>query len=168
MNRIYKVIWSKVKHQYVVVSELAHRDGKRSSVEKGSLRNRFAALAVCGAIAVFGAFGITGQQVFAAENYQYIAFKAADSTRVNSTDYFGPDWRNQYTYVCREVDNPQTGEKEKYWVRQGYEIELVLKERFTQSDIPDATTDTVIDARKTDPNADDGDLILSYQNTLLP
>lgn len=30
MNRIYKVIWSKVKHQYVVVSELAHRDGKRS------------------------------------------------------------------------------------------------------------------------------------------
>ena len=31
MNRIYKVIWSKVKHQYVVVSELAHRDGKRSS-----------------------------------------------------------------------------------------------------------------------------------------
>ena len=24
MNRIYKVIWSKVKHQYVVTSEFAH------------------------------------------------------------------------------------------------------------------------------------------------
>lgn len=31
MNRIYKVIWSKVKNQYVVVSELAHRDGKQST-----------------------------------------------------------------------------------------------------------------------------------------
>ena len=166
MNRIYKVIWSKVKHQYVVVSELAHRDGKRSSAASKSMRSRIAALAVCGAIAVFGSFGITEQQVFAAENYQYIAYKADDSTRVNSTQRIGPEMWNRYTYVCREVDNPQTGEKEKYWVRQGYEIELVLKERFTQSDIPDATTDTVIDARKTDPNADDGDLILSYQNTI--
>ncbi|WP_317382291.1 ESPR domain-containing protein [Megasphaera stantonii] len=31
MNRIYKVIWSKVKHQYIVVSELAHRDGKQKT-----------------------------------------------------------------------------------------------------------------------------------------
>ena len=38
MNRIYKVIWSKVKHQYVVVSELAHRDGKRSSAASRSVR----------------------------------------------------------------------------------------------------------------------------------
>ncbi|WP_317382540.1 ESPR domain-containing protein, partial [Megasphaera stantonii] len=31
MNRIYKVIWSKVKHQYVVVSELAHSCTKSTS-----------------------------------------------------------------------------------------------------------------------------------------
>ena len=43
MNRIYKVIWSKVKHQYVVVSELAHRDGKKS---KGIGRSAAALLAV--------------------------------------------------------------------------------------------------------------------------
>ena len=30
MNRIYKVIWSKVKNQYVVVSELAHSNTKSS------------------------------------------------------------------------------------------------------------------------------------------
>lgn len=32
MNRIYKVIWSKVRHCYVVVSELAKRNGKTKSV----------------------------------------------------------------------------------------------------------------------------------------
>ena len=31
MNHIYRVIWSKVKHCYVVVSEIAKRDGKSSS-----------------------------------------------------------------------------------------------------------------------------------------
>ena len=49
MNRIYKVIWSKVKHQYVVVSELAHRDGKRSNAASKSVRTLMAVLAVCGA-----------------------------------------------------------------------------------------------------------------------
>lgn len=35
MNRIYKVIWSKVRHCYVVVSELAKRNGKTKSVHTG-------------------------------------------------------------------------------------------------------------------------------------
>ena len=35
MNRIYKVIWSKVKHQYVVVSELAHSCTKSTSSRVG-------------------------------------------------------------------------------------------------------------------------------------
>lgn len=35
MNRIYKVIWSKVKHQYIVVSELAHCCTKRTSRAAG-------------------------------------------------------------------------------------------------------------------------------------
>jgi hypothetical protein len=54
MNRIYKVIWSKVKHQYVVVSELAHRDGKQSKSERSlmgtSLRAIIAAFVVTGAM----------------------------------------------------------------------------------------------------------------------
>lgn len=35
MNRIYKVIWSKVKHQYVVVSELAHSCTKGAAISAG-------------------------------------------------------------------------------------------------------------------------------------
>ena len=35
MNRIYKVIWSKVKHQYVVVSELAHSCTKSAGSRVG-------------------------------------------------------------------------------------------------------------------------------------
>ena len=43
MNRIYKVIWSKVKHQYVVVSELAHSCTKSTGRTVG--RNAAAVLA---------------------------------------------------------------------------------------------------------------------------
>ena len=36
MNKIYQVIWSKTKHMYIVVSELAHHDGKaKTTVHKG-------------------------------------------------------------------------------------------------------------------------------------
>lgn len=31
MNHIYKVVWSKVKNCYVVVSEIAHNSGKEHS-----------------------------------------------------------------------------------------------------------------------------------------
>ena len=54
MNKIYKVIWSKVKNQYVVVSELAHSSGKQIRTSRSSIRSRIAALVVCGAIAAFG------------------------------------------------------------------------------------------------------------------
>lgn len=36
MNKIYKVIWNRVRHCYVVVSELAHSQGK-TKCEKKSL-----------------------------------------------------------------------------------------------------------------------------------
>ena len=35
MNKIYQVIWSKTKHMYVVVSEIARRDGKAKSEVHG-------------------------------------------------------------------------------------------------------------------------------------
>ena len=37
MNKIYKVIWSKAKNCYVVVSEIAKRNSKRSSGVLGSV-----------------------------------------------------------------------------------------------------------------------------------
>lgn len=68
MNKIYKVIWSKVKNQYVVVSELAHSNGKQSRTAKRSLRSRIAALVVCGAIAAFGVFNALPNSAYAATN----------------------------------------------------------------------------------------------------
>lgn len=41
MNKIYQVIWSKTKHMYVVVSEIARRDGKtKSEVHSVGTQNR--------------------------------------------------------------------------------------------------------------------------------
>lgn len=38
MNRVYKVIWSKVKSCYIVASEFAKRDGKCSTDKRCSSR----------------------------------------------------------------------------------------------------------------------------------
>ena len=46
MNRIYKVIWSKVRHCYVVVSELAKKDGKSVSIRARVSKKMAASLAV--------------------------------------------------------------------------------------------------------------------------
>lgn len=54
MNQIYKVIWSRVKHYYVVVSEVAGRCGKNGGAasEKESLPIRafLCALALTGCL----------------------------------------------------------------------------------------------------------------------
>ena len=129
MNKIYKVIWSKVKHQYVVVSELAHSNGKQSRTAKRSLRSRIAALVVCGAIAAFGVFGVTEQQAFAAdtvkqaEQTQYVAFKAANSGHYEGErENFGTRQKPvYYIYTSVEIDKNTTA---KYWVREGYHLEV--------------------------------------------
>ena len=165
MNKIYKVIWSKVKHQYVVVSELAHSNGKQSRTSRNSIRSRIAALVVCGAITAFGVYGaLPMDSAFAAESYQYIAFKDDGSYGNKKSIEIGPNYYTKYTYSKTSVKNPQTGKTEYYWVRQGYSIKLEENIRFDQDDIQDATTNTVINARKTSDSANDGDLILSYQN----
>lgn len=119
MNKIYKVIWSKVKHQYVVVSELAHSSGKQSRTAKRSLRSRIAALVVCGAIAAFGVFGT--QNVMAAEPEgglatidQYVAYKynQGDRNQRGYTKVFVQD---------KNSTNPRDGQY--YWVRNGYTVE---------------------------------------------
>ncbi|MEF2773943.1 MAG: ESPR-type extended signal peptide-containing protein, partial [Megasphaera massiliensis] len=60
MNRQYKVIWSKVKHCYIVVSELVKRNGKSSSVKSKSGQKigvTLAVLALC--------FGLNGSSLAA-------------------------------------------------------------------------------------------------------
>lgn len=47
MNRVYKVIWNKVKSQYVVVSELAHRCTKSAGHTAGRRAAAIAAACLC-------------------------------------------------------------------------------------------------------------------------
>ena len=52
MNKIYKVVWSKVKHCYVVTSELAKRQTKGCGA--GSLRMATVSLGVAAALLYTG------------------------------------------------------------------------------------------------------------------
>ena len=131
MNKIYKVIWSKVKHQYVVVSELAHSSGKQSRTARKSLRSRIAALVVCGAIAAFGVYGaLPTQQAFAAEEGEisstapigglanisdYVAYRAPDDAIESTTPPEG--------YHLVNANNPENP-SQKYWVRDGFTVEF--------------------------------------------
>lgn len=142
MNKIYKVIWSKVKHQYVVVSELAHSNGKQSRTAKRSLRSRIAALVVCGAIAAFGVYGaLPVQQAFAAEtaDWQYAAI-AVDPEHPDDKSGFG-EYADQYSKVNVEGKD--------YWVRDGYHIVIEPQHRYDTVDkdnagAPMPSTDDVI------------------------
>ena len=159
MNKIYKVIWSKVKHQYVVVSELAHSNGKQSRTSRNSIRSRIAALVVCGAIAAFGVFSALPNSAFAAQTqetvtadegvaqakeYQYVAIKT-DSTARTKTYYDAE--HNAYTYHLENAGGVN------YYVRDGYSIKIEYGDRY-----PGSASDKQVVAYKTntDPNSDKG------------
>ena len=178
MNKIYKVIWSKVKHQYVVVSELAHSNGKQSRTAKRSLRSRIAALVVCGAIAAFGVFGaLPMEQAFAdgaqTTQSQYIAIGDAnreEATSHSQTGHWeGSGWDKEWVYdeYYKTIDGhtyvyTETETEGAFWVREGYTIEVVDNaERFTGAGGPDK--DIIINAYRGD-GADTDDLVQSYQN----
>ena len=81
MNRIYKVIWSKVKHQYVVVSELAHSCTKGASSRIG--KNTATVLA-----ALVLTAGIGGMSVQAANWIQGTGFGLVDQDGNSKYDKF--------------------------------------------------------------------------------
>ena len=143
MNKIYKVIWSKVKHQYVVVSELAHSNGKQSRTSRNSIRSRIAALVVCGAIAAFGVFSaLPTEQAFAAADTtspsQYIAIKY-DNSLIKykfGNEYVLKDQDyNDPRYVTQELTYIENGKKvtATFLVRKGYTLEAEYGERHDNS-----------------------------------
>ena len=180
MNRIYKVIWSKVKHQYVVVSELAHRDGKRSSAAtKSSWRAMAAALMLTGVLTAVPHVGYAVDGGVATEG-NYIAVAVVTTTDLPgkfsgewynpNSNKFGNDyyWNGRRWTKCDDsrtftvgnqsyTYNKVTVEGKTYWVRDGYTIEISHEKLY-----PGATSDVVIDAFK-ESGADDGDLLKSYQ-----
>lgn len=165
MNRIYKVIWSKVKHQYVVVSELAHRDGKRSSAASKSVRTLLAVLAVCG----MTAFGLGMQDVYAGQGEgvtasagQYVAIGEAsykDADNYNWWEGYNPNKTytqniDEHTYIYTKT------EAGNFWVREGYTIKVAHDQRFPGTN---EGIDTVIETYKGE-NADTTGILQSYQN----
>lgn len=156
MNKIYKVIWSKVKHQYVVVSELAHSNGKQSRTAKRSLRSRIAALVVCGAIAAFGVFGT--QNVMAAEPEgglatidQYVAYK------YNQGDGIQKGYKIVFVRD-KNSTNPRDGQY--YWVRNGYTVEGEYVQK------QDGSGTTFVISKVYAPNANISDVLVTSDVTI--
>ena len=131
MNKIYKVIWSKVKNQYVVVSELAHSSGKQSRTSRSSIRSRIAALVVCGAIAAFGVLPINSayaatNDVGVAKESQYVAIFATTSN-LKPNDLSETKDIDGHSYILQKLE----GTNDWYYVRDGYTIEQIEGKRFT-------------------------------------
>ena len=67
MNKIYKVIWSKVRNCYVAVSEIAKRNGKScTSVNCGARSLRMTAVTLGVAAALLGGVGFGTPAAWAA------------------------------------------------------------------------------------------------------
>lgn len=89
MNRIYKVIWSKVKHQYVVVSELAHRDGKRSKSIVCSTAALLAVFALTAGVGVAPVWAVnTADATTELIDSNYSAYLDKENTITNSEDTY--------------------------------------------------------------------------------
>lgn len=75
MNKVYKVVWNRTKHCYVVVSELAKRAGKNKSTCLTVVGKAAAALG----LGVVFLMGSAGSEVFAATGGQVIGGGGSDS-----------------------------------------------------------------------------------------
>ena len=66
LNRIFNVIWSKLKNRYVVVSEMAGRDGRQGAGRRLSGRRRAGRIAAVAALSsvAFGGTGLAIDAVF--------------------------------------------------------------------------------------------------------
>lgn len=160
MNKIYKVIWSKVKHQYVVVSELAHSNGKQSRTSRNSIRSRIAALVVCGAIAAFGVFSALPNSAYAADS-DYIAFVTTEKGQ-NANENQGDTIQIKgYNYTSTRIAKPDNSYT-WYWVRDGYNIQLERLERPGS----DGSKDYVVRAFKDGGGEVETSLVHSYQNKI--
>ena len=91
MNRIYKVIWSRVRHCYVVVSELAKRAGKEKSTCL-STAGKTAAVLGLGAVLFMGspcseAFAATGNKIIGGSEESVTDAKGKKVTAAATGDY---------------------------------------------------------------------------------
>ena len=133
MNKIYKVIWSRVRHCYVVVSELAKRAGKGKNCHLGPAAHLAAGALCVGLLTlgghVFPAEAVGEATVAATTQNQYVAFLVTvDSGTVKGNDN-GQDTNtfNGATYHKVTLADGRT----KYWVRDGYTLKEGTNEKYT-------------------------------------
>ena len=115
MNRIYKVIYSKVRQCYVVVSEIAKSHGRhtKSSVAKSS------AALTAGVLIALGSFSFEGMPVV----------QAADGTEsLRNNDFVGA---NDYYWYYDEKEK----DKDKKWKTYQYKATDIFNNR-SRKDLP--------------------------------
>lgn len=113
MNRIYKVIWSKVSNQYVVVSELARKCTKKSGSSTGAVRKIGVLLAALALTA-----GIGGMSVDAATNGSWTTSTDANgnfTAHIDTANTFGQYAKNNKVVgdenTVNTSNNKITGDK---------------------------------------------------------
>lgn len=128
MNRIYKVIWNRARHCYVVVSELATRSGKEKSRHL-TVAARLAATVICaGALSLgMGTFQLAEAAEPAAASTtqnQYVAFLVVQNSNDNGRD---TNTFNGATYHKVTLSDGKT----RYWVRDGYTLTEQDAQKYT-------------------------------------
>lgn len=137
MNKIYKVIWSKAKNCYIVVSELAKRVSRSASPARAS-KACLAAILAATALTV-GTIGMDTAQaatVYGESDYEHYAAFIADS--------LPSELEGHYTYreipVTDNAGNPVYNNgvavTRGYYVLNGYDVILRTEEQVVDSDEP--------------------------------
>ena len=162
MNKIYKVVWSRVKHTYVVASELAKSHTKSETTGTGIGRKLILAAALVCALSAFGSAVPTyGADAGTAGESQYVAVLVNDSnsyyySRGRQVSYGDTRTFDGYSY------HKETVSGETYWVRDGYTIKYEEDKRY-----PGARNANIIKAYKTDSYTASSDAGLLKSNQIM-
>ena len=147
MNKIYRVIWSRVRHCYVVVSELARTAGKEKSVHLSKKAAAWTVGAFCAGSLLFPGIMRTAA---AAE-------PAAGSTARNQYVAFGMT-RSEYNSspasqtINNAVYNKVALNGNYFWVRDGYTLTESEPGTYTALSASDRRYDVTFTAGGTQPS----------------
>ena len=136
MNKIFKVVWSKVRNAYVVVSEIANNTvsgvGKRNRVKRFSMGATLAAVALTSSFFVSNCAWAAELTSATYENYVVLKGSSDSSTGVlyiydkngqiynigSSKEILG------YNYVLKKVNDNY------FWVREGYDVKITNNDKY--------------------------------------
>ena len=147
MNKIFKVVWSKVRNAYVVVSEIAKNTvsgvGKRNRVKRFSIGATLAAYALAGSFFLPNWALAADSALIDAEKYNYIAIAggATENPFGGNTEIVVSQGQRyidvtidgvQYRYVHTMVDKDGVFDNNPnddvgYWIRDGFGVKAITE-----------------------------------------